>query len=95
VPQSTAAVGFILARTLGPDGQRRPFRLQFGFSPSFPNAYALLARYVYGAPFLASPNAADVFRVEARPPDPSLRADADTLVLSTVVVRHGRPVAKR
>ena len=90
VPQSTAAVQFILEQTREPDGRRRPFRLEFGFAPSFPNAYALLARYVYGAPFLVSGASSDTFRVDARPPGPP-SLGADTLVLPTIVVRHVRP----
>jgi hypothetical protein len=90
VPQSTAAVAFILDRTQEPDGRRRPFRLEFGFAPSFPSSYALLAKHVYRAPFLATGAAADTFRVEARAPGLPAAADADTLVLSTIVVRHLR-----
>ena len=88
VPQTTAATRFILDRTQDPNGRRRPFRLEFGFSPSFPNAYALVAQKVYGSLFLVSGAAPDLFRVEPRPPGPPPPADADTLVLSTIVVRH-------
>jgi len=87
-PQSDAAVSFILDRTRSPDGRMRPFRLEFAFTPNFPNAYALLAKYLHHAPFLATGAASDTFRVEARGPGPALPADPDTLVLSTIVVRH-------
>jgi hypothetical protein len=90
VPQSTAAVGFILEQTRDPDGRQRPFRLEFGFGPSFASSYALLAKHVYRAPFLATGAAADTIRVDARAPGLPAPADADTLVLSTIVVRHAR-----
>ncbi|HEY7374243.1 MAG TPA: hypothetical protein VIF57_18920 [Polyangia bacterium] len=90
VPQSTAAVAFILERTREPDGHQRPFRLEFGFGPSFPNSYALLAKHVFHAPFLATGAASDTFRVDARAPDQPAPAETDSLVLSTIVVRHLR-----
>jgi hypothetical protein len=95
VPQSTAAVAFILDRTREPDGRQRPFRLEFGFAPSFSNSYALLAKDVFRAPFLATGAAADTFRVDARAPGQPPAADADSLVLSTIVVRHVRQGDRR
>jgi hypothetical protein len=87
-PQSTAATRFILDRTQDAGGRRRPFRLEFAFSPSFPNAYALIAQKVFGAPFLSVGVAPDVFRVEPRPPGAAPIGDPDTLVLPSIVVRH-------
>ncbi|MBC8131830.1 MAG: hypothetical protein H7X95_02520 [Deltaproteobacteria bacterium] len=98
IKQSTAAVDFILAKTRNRDGQYRPFRLNYGFSPNWPSSYQLIATHVFHAPFLAS-GGPDVFHVDARlpgqpvitngPPPPPGSA-VDTLVLPTLVVRHHR-----
>ena len=90
VPQSTAAVGFILDRTRSSDGRQRPLQLEFGFSPSWPSAYQLIATHIFRAPFPMTSRADDVFRIEARSPRDDIRSDADTLVLPTLVVKHHR-----
>jgi hypothetical protein len=94
VPQSTAAVGFILDRTRAPDGGQLPFRLEIGLSPRWPSAYQLIAKYVYHAPFPIASSAAHGFRIEARAPNqPGNAPDDDRLSLPTITVRHtvGQP----
>jgi hypothetical protein len=90
IPQSEAAVGFILERTRAPDGAQRPFQLEMGFFPSWPADYQVIARQIFHAPFLMVPQAKDVFRMTLRSPARDERPDADTLVLETLVVRHQR-----
>lgn len=87
VPQTTAAVEFILKRTRTPSGQYAPFRLQYAFSPNWRSSYQLTARHLFDAPFLAG-DSGELFRVEARLPGQPVVADPDTLVLPTLVVRH-------
>jgi len=90
VPQSQAAVAFILQRTRLPDGGHRPFQLLFTFGPSWPQAYAALATRVFHEPFPIVSGAADVFRVDARVAGAPLSTSPDALVLPTLVVTHER-----
>lgn len=90
VRQTTAAVDFILQRTLSADGQRRPFTLQFAFSPNWPSSYQLIARHLFDAPFGNGGGGGDQFVVQARLPGQpaSVAPGADTLVLPTLAVTH-------
>ena len=88
IPQTEATVAFILARTRAPDGHQLPFQLVMNFGPNWPDDYRLVARQIFHAPFLMVGRAADVIRLDARSPARDERADADTLVLDTIVVRH-------
>jgi hypothetical protein len=90
VPQTEAAVAFALERTRAQDGTQRPFQFVMGFGPNWPVDYQLVARQVFQAPFPMVDRADDVIRLDARSPARDERADADTLVLDTIVVRHER-----
>jgi hypothetical protein len=90
IPQTEAAVGFILERTKAPDGHQLPFQLEMGFYPSWPADYPVVARQIFQAPFLVAARADDVIRMELRSAARDERPDADTLVLETIVVRHRR-----
>jgi hypothetical protein len=90
IPQTEAAVAFILQRTRGPDGKQRPFRLELGFAPNWPGDYDTVARQELHASFPMDDGAPDVVRLDPRSGTGDDRADADTLVLDTIVVRHRR-----
>lgn len=90
IPQTEAAIAFILQRTRAPDGHPLPFQLEMGFSPSWPGDYPTIARQIFHAPFLMVPRATDVVRMDLRTGARDERSDADTLVLETIVVRHQR-----
>ena len=90
IPQTEATVAFILERTRGPDGHQLPFQLELAFAPNWAADYELVARQEFHAPFLMVPRAADIIHLEARSAARDERADADTLVLDTIVVRHIR-----
>jgi hypothetical protein len=90
IPQSEAAVGFMLERTRAPDGHQLPFQLEIGFGPSSPADYQIIARQIFHAPLLMVGRADDIIRVNVRSPARGERPDADTLVLDTIVVRHQR-----
>ncbi|MEP6652937.1 MAG: hypothetical protein ABJA82_06235, partial [Myxococcales bacterium] len=89
VPQTTAAVQFILDHTRSAEGggHYRPFKLVYGFSPNWPSAYQLTAAHVFGAPFLNT-GTGDSFSVEARLPGTPAVVTGDSLVLPTLTVIH-------
>jgi hypothetical protein len=87
IPQTTAAVDFILHGTRLPGGRYVPFKLDFGFSPAWKSSYQLVATHVFGAPFLAGDDG-DTFRIDARLPGQPVAADGNTLVLPTLAIKH-------
>jgi len=90
IPQTEAAIAFILQRTRAPDGRPRPFQLEIGYRPNWPADYPVIARQVFHSPFLMVPGADDVIHIDLRSAARDEHPDADTLVLETIVVRHLR-----
>jgi hypothetical protein len=90
IPQTEAAVAFILQRTREADGRQRPFRLELGFAPNWPADYETIARQEFHASFPMNDAAPELVRLDPRSGTGDDRADADTLVLDTIVVRHRR-----
>jgi hypothetical protein len=90
IPQTEAAIAFILQSTRAPDGHQLPFQLEIGYRPNWPADYQVIARQIFHTPFLMVPQANDVIRMSLRSPQRDELPDADTLLLDTIVVRHQR-----